>query len=49
VKLRDNGQIYVGRGLSTDIIESSIIAYINAVNKIAYAHENNKERLLEAN
>jgi hypothetical protein len=27
----------VGRGLSTDIIESSIIAYLNAVNKMIYA------------
>ena len=37
VKLRDEDNLYIGRGLSTDIIESSIIAYINAVNKMAYA------------
>lgn len=36
IKLKDNGHIYVGRGLSTDIIEASITAYINAVNKIIY-------------
>ena len=36
VKLRANGKIYAGRGLSTDIIGSSIKAYINALNKIAY-------------
>ena len=39
VKLEENGDAYVGRGLSTDIIESSIIAYINAVNKMIYAKE----------
>lgn len=36
IKLKNNGHIYVGRGLSTDIIEASITAYINAVNKIIY-------------
>ena len=37
VKLRDQDRVYIGRGLSTDIIESSIIAYINAVNKMIYS------------
>lgn len=36
VRLKDNGNIYVGRGLSTDIIEASIKAYINAINKMIY-------------
>jgi len=36
VKIRYNGKIYAGRGLSTDVIESSIMAYINAVNKMLY-------------
>ncbi len=36
VKLRSNGKLYSGRGTSTDIVGSSILAYINAVNKIAY-------------
>ncbi len=36
VKIRYNGNIYAGRGLSTDVIESSIMAYINAVNKMLY-------------
>ncbi|HBE80231.1 MAG TPA: 2-isopropylmalate synthase [Firmicutes bacterium] len=35
VKVRENGNAYVGRGLSTDIIEASTLAYIHAVNKIA--------------
>ena len=36
VKLRNNGKLYSGRGTSTDIVGSSIYAYINAVNKIVY-------------
>lgn len=34
VRLRSNGRIFSGRGLSTDIIASSIRAYLSAVNKI---------------
>lgn len=36
VKYKDN--VYMGKGISTDIIEASILAYINAVNRIL--HEN---------
>ena len=36
VKLRKNGKLYSGNGISTDIIGASIKAYINAVNKIVY-------------
>ncbi len=36
VKLRNNGKLYSGNGLSTDIISASIRAYINAVNKIVF-------------
>ncbi|MBO5928854.1 MAG: hypothetical protein J6Q42_02425, partial [Clostridia bacterium] len=36
VRLRHNGQLFSGNGISTDIIGSSIRAYINAVNKIVY-------------
>ena len=36
VKLRSNGKLYSGRGTSTDIVGSSILAYISAVNKIVY-------------
>ncbi len=37
VKISDaKGNIFSGRGLSTDIIEASIHAYINAVNKMIY-------------
>ncbi|NLJ90735.1 MAG: 2-isopropylmalate synthase [Clostridiales bacterium] len=34
VKIRYNDNTYIGRGLSTDIIESSILAYVNGINKI---------------
>jgi len=36
VKISSNGKSYAGRGLSTDVIEASIHAYINAVNKMIY-------------
>ena len=36
VKLRSDGKLYSGNGISTDIIGASIRAYINAVNKIVY-------------
>ena len=36
VKLRFNGKIYSGNGISTDIIGSSIRAYLNALNKIVF-------------
>lgn len=34
VKIAKDGKLYTGRGLSTDIIESSIKAYLNAINKM---------------
>ena len=37
VKLRaDNGKLYSGNGISTDIIGASIRAYVSAINKIVY-------------
>ena len=34
VKVKYNGAKYIGKGMSTDIVEASINAYIHAVNKI---------------
>jgi len=34
VKVKQNGNAYVGRGVSTDIIEASTLAYIHALNKV---------------
>ena len=39
VKLRHEGKIYSGRGISTDIVGAGIMAYFNAVNKIIYEEE----------
>ena len=39
VKLRFNGKLYSGNGISTDIVGASIRAYINALNKIVYEEE----------
>lgn len=39
VKLRSNGKIYSGRGISTDIVGASVHAYINALNKIVFEEE----------
>ncbi|MDD4568731.1 MAG: 2-isopropylmalate synthase [Tepidanaerobacteraceae bacterium] len=33
VKVEKNGRIYIGRGLSTNIVEASVLAYTNAMNK----------------
>lgn len=39
VKLRHEGRLYSGRGISTDIIGSAILAYVSALNKIVYDQE----------
>ncbi len=36
VKLRFEDKLYTGTGLSTDVVEASIKAYINGINKIVY-------------
>ncbi len=36
VRLRNNGKLYSGTGISTDIVAASIRAYINALNKIVF-------------
>ncbi|MGN1163896.1 MAG: alpha-isopropylmalate synthase regulatory domain-containing protein [Candidatus Ornithospirochaeta sp.] len=36
VRLRSDGRLYSGNGISTDICGASIRAYVNALNKIAY-------------
>ena len=39
VKLRHNGRVFSGSGISTDIVGASINAYINALNKICFEEE----------
>lgn len=36
VRLRSDGRLYSGRGISTDIVGASIDAYLSALNKIVY-------------
>ena len=36
----EEGKVYSGRGISTDIIGSGIRAYVNALNKIVYEEQN---------
>jgi len=36
VRIRDNGRQYIGRGTSTDVIEASARAYLQAVNRMAH-------------
>lgn len=36
IRLRADGKLYVGNGISTDIIGACVRAYINALNKIIY-------------
>lgn len=42
VKLRKDGKVYPGKGLSTDIVGASIRAYIDALNKICSEEEQKK-------
>ena len=37
VKITDNGRTYIGRGISTDIIEASAKAYVDAINRMVSA------------
>lgn len=39
IRLRSDGKLYSGRGISTDIVGAGIMAYINAMNKIIYEEE----------
>ena len=39
VHLRSEGKLYAGRGISTDIVGASIMAYVNALNKIVFEEE----------
>ena len=39
VRLRHQGKLYAGRGISTDIVGAGISAYLSALNKIVYEEE----------
>jgi len=42
VKITDQGRIHIGRGVSTDIIEASAKAYVDAINRMVAMQNNNK-------
>ncbi len=42
VRLRSNGRLYAGKGISTDIIGAAIRAYLSAVNKMIYEEVQSK-------
>ena len=42
VRLRCNGKLYSGKGVSTDIIGAGIRAYVDALNKICHEENENK-------
>ncbi|HZJ82220.1 MAG TPA: 2-isopropylmalate synthase [Clostridia bacterium] len=39
VKIGKNGDVFIGRGISTDVIEASAKGYVNAINKMLYETE----------
>jgi 2-isopropylmalate synthase len=48
VKIKDNGRIYIGRGISTDIIEASAKAYVDAINRMVSAADKREEPEIKA-
>ena len=38
VRVMKDNKVYVGRGVSTDVIEASVKAYINAINRVVNDH-----------
>ena len=43
VKIRNNDRVYNGHGVSMDIVEASILAYISAINNMLYDQEEKRE------
>lgn len=39
----DHGRVIIGRGLSTDVIEASVKAYLDAINKILHRPAQSKK------
>jgi len=43
VKVSKNGRVYIGRGVSTDIIEASAKAYVDAINRMVSVQNRGEE------
>ena len=48
VKISDDGNVFIGRGVSTDIIEASAKAYVDAINRMVSAQERGQPPELKA-
>ena len=48
VRIRSNGKSFTGRGVSTDIIEASALAYLHALNKKDNFIKNSDNKLQES-
>ena len=48
VRITDDGRTYIGRGISTDIIEASAKAYVDAINRMVSAQDKGQEPKLKA-
>jgi len=46
VRITEDGRTFIGRGISTDIIEASAKAYIDAINRMVSTQQKNTEREL---
>lgn len=44
VQVRDNGHVFIGRGTSTDVVEASARAYLQAINKLVQARMQHQQR-----
>jgi len=48
VRITENGRTYIGRGISTDIIEASAKAYVDAINRMVSAKDKGQPPELKA-
>jgi 2-isopropylmalate synthase len=48
VKVEYAGRVFIGRGISTDVLEASARAYVNAINKVVYEIGEENLQVLEA-
>ncbi|WP_446897791.1 2-isopropylmalate synthase [Clostridium sp. LBM24168] len=44
VKVENNNRVFTAKGMSTDIVEASAKAFVNAINRIYYEIENNSSK-----
>jgi 2-isopropylmalate synthase len=49
VKIRDNGIQVIGRAATTDVVEASVMAYVNAMNKIVEERATRGEKVPQLN